>query len=361
MVGFEEALGEHRPPRAGDIDVTFAPRRLPKPAEPKNEEATLPAAEHSAEEAAEHGGTSTGGATGAAGGGSSASGATGNGGAEQITQRDEPDDGEHTDSTEEQLAARAEAAAENAAAGGEAEQPVLEPAQEPVAEPESEEEPGPDPSPAKTPAPEKNLREQLAQFSGAQPVEYQKTGFSAGDVETVLVKRFPAPLVDRLRLSLAPSVGGTFAEQLSAPALITAFLIAKTGMELQVDPNTAVAVDVFRQTDPGLLSVERRLDEVLEKLAVESERSAKTLKGVREISDVTDGLENSVAYLVGDRVTRLSTTEVDETNVDVTQKKVLVVRDRIRERTKEQRKREQDREGRDIHRAGGTSGDRKRS
>lgn len=346
MVGFDDTLGEYRPPRAGDIEVTFAPKRTPRQPEPKPAEALPGAGELPSEQTGEHGGSETS----AGSGGGSANGSS-SGGADQITQRDEPDEGEHTDSTEEQVAARAAAAEERAAeeapaAPATVEQALeLKPEPEPVAEEESAEAPA-----------EKQVevtREELGQITGSQPVQYQKTGFSAGGVETVLVKRIPEMLVDRLRLTLASTVGGAFAEQLSAPALITAFLMAKTGMGLQVDANTSVAVDAFRQSDPGLLSVERRLDEVLGMLTTESERSAKTLQTVRETGEAVDGLENSVAYLVGDRVTRLSTTDVDETNVDVTQKKVLVVRERIRERTKEQRKLERDREGREIHRRQG--------
>lgn len=47
-------------------------------------------------------------------------------------------------------------------------------------------------------------------------------------------------------------------------------------------------------------------------------------------------LEFAMAYLIADRVAGLTTTDTNEGNVDVTQKKVLVARERIRVHSEEQ-------------------------
>jgi hypothetical protein len=153
-------------------------------------------------------------------------------------------------------------------------------------------------------------------------------------------------LVDRLRLSLAPAVGGEFAEALSSTSLITAFLIAKTGVELDVDANTAVAVDVFRQVDPRLLAVEDKLDETMRDVSRLAGAMKLSLKRIAETGDVADVLELAMAYLIADRVAGLTTTDTDETTVDVTQKKVLVARESIRKRARAQRTIERQRDGR---------------
>lgn len=324
-MGFlDDEMGKYTPPAAEELEIVLPPRLEPKKVvEPAGEPRDL----------GQHGGAAEGSPADAHGDASSS--------AEPVPQRDEPDDGEHTDSTEQEVAARAAPTAEEPVEKASEPEEVPAEAEAPV-EPDEELDEIPEPV-AKEPL---STKKQLAAIAGSEPRTFQKTGFSSGGVETVLVKRFPQPLVDRLRLSLAPAVGGEFAEALSAPALITAFLMAKTGVELDVDANTAVAVDVFRQVDPRLLAVEDKIDEVMNDVSQLADAMKISLKRIADTGNVVDGMEFSVAYLVADRVAGLTTADTDETNVDVTQKKVLTARENIRKRSKAQRTIEKQRDGR---------------
>jgi hypothetical protein len=192
------------------------------------------------------------------------------------------------------------------------------------------------------------MKKTLAGIRGSSPREFQKTGFSATGSKTLTVTRFPLDLVNSLRLSVAAIVGGDFAEALSSTSLLTAFMIAKTGVDLDVDVNTAVAVDVFRQVDPRLLAVEDKLDETMANITQLAHAMNMGLERIGETGKIVDVIEFSQAYLIADRVANLTTADTNETNVDVTQKRVLVARENIRKRTKAQRLIEVQREGRRL-------------
>jgi hypothetical protein len=340
MSFMDTALGVYKPPTADDIeiDVPFLHGRKKEP-------------EAAAEtpELGQHGG-------GADGASEAHNDASGGGAAEPAPQRDDPDDGEHTDSTEQAVEARAAAAAAKAAAQAEDEDPEPEvlPTEVTVEDEVTVEEDEADDVAeimSQLAAEEKktqSVRQVLADIPGSSPRTFQKTGFSSGGVETLSVTRFPQPLVDRLRLALAPAVGGEFAEALSSAALITAFLIAKTGLELDVDANTSVAVDVFRQVDPRLLAIEEKMDETMSDVLKLADAMKLSLKRISDTAKVVDTLDFSMSYLIADRVAGLTTTDTDETNVDVAQKKVLVARERIQKRAKEQRQIERERAGRRL-------------
>jgi hypothetical protein len=335
MSFMDRALDDYKPPVADDLEIQLpAWRGQKKDAEALAEPRDL----------GQHGGAASDGSP--ADTHSEAAGTGAN--SEPGPQRDDPDDGEHTDSTEQEVAARAQAAATAAASNTEqapepVEQPIIVDVSEPEEADELELEPVPKRAAPKQPV---NVKKELAKIPGSEPRLFEKTGFSSGGVDTIVVKRFPQPLVDRLRLSLASVVGGDFAESLSAPALITAFLIAKTGVELDVDANTAVATDVFRQVDPRLLAVEEKIDEMTDDIGQLAQAMKISLNRISETANIADGLEFAMAYLIAERVAGLSTIDVDETNVDVTQKKVLVARESIRKRARAQRTVEKHREGR---------------
>jgi hypothetical protein len=332
-MSFMDALENFKPTVADDVEIALPARR-----EPKKE-----VAEAAGEpDLGQHGGAADG-AQGAAAdvvSGNAAAAAA----AEPAPQRDDPDDGEHTDSNEQELAARARKAAARDTEGEEA-----PPAAESDVAPEPDDETTeyavtPDASAAEEPV---NLREALSKIEGTTPKAFKRIGFSSGeDTETLTVTRFPQPAVDKLRLMLAPSVGGEFAEAISTPALITAFMLAKTGLDLDVDANTAIAANAFRGFDPRLSQVEDKIDDMMSDVAQLASAMKLSLKRVSDTGHVVDGLEFSMAYLVADRVAGLTTADTDETNVDVTQKKVLVARENIRTRAKAQRTIEKQRAGR---------------
>lgn len=331
MSFMDQALGGFKPLSPDDIGIELPTRREPKK-EPEAEVA--PAAQP---DVGEHGGaaSSDAGAAGSDSPGEAAASST----SEPEPQRDEPDEGEHTDSTEEQVATRARQAAAARAEETKPEPEDVDVVVEPAA---ADEEPAPEPRPERP-----SLQQILATTPGAEPRAFKRMGFSAGDdTPVVLMKRFPQPLVDELRRMLAPALGGEFTEAMSAPALVTAFLAAKTGVELDLDENTAAAADTFRRFEPRLTAVEDRLEEVSAGLQRLADAMRLGLKRTAESGDVLDVLEYGLAYLITDRVAGVSTVDVDETTVDVTQKKVLRARETIRSRSRAHRTIERQKAGR---------------
>ncbi|WP_143736579.1 hypothetical protein [Plantibacter flavus] len=256
-------------------------------------------------------------------------------------QRDDPDDGEHTDSTEEAVAARAPVPvvvdeSQSAPETGDEAMDVTEAAeetQEPLDELNS------------TSGDSARIEPRVKEL-GSQPRVFQRIGFSSGDVDVSQVGRFPQPLIDHLRASLAPSVGADFAQAISSTALLTAFISAKTGFVLEVDPNTAVAIDVFRQVDPRLLSVEDRMEAMASDMALMSTQLLKHVEQAKASTQIIEALEYSNAYIIADRVAGISTNDTDEHTVDVTQKRVVIARDTIRKSAAGHRKIERERSGR---------------
>lgn len=328
MSRFDDMLAEHKLPTPDDLDISFPARREVKPS--TTEHAELPAV-------GEHGGAAGGSSTateahvGAAVASSSPEPAP-------QPQRDEPDDGEHTDSTEEQLARR-EAAKDRARATDPAAAEEADAAQRlESAAPHEDVDVDDTPHPVRDEVP-------LEQIRGTDPVTFTKIGgASYGEgVELVGIKRFPQIGIDRLRIFLAETTGPEFATAISAPALITAFLVANLGIKLELDANTRAAAEVFRAGNARVSVVEDKVDHVLENIDVMAAALRVGLRRMAETAQAVDAVDMGVSYLITDRVAGLSTADVDETNVNVGQKKVLTARTRIHEQSLAQRKIEQER------------------
>lgn len=263
---------------------------------------------------------------------------------EPAPQRDDPDEGEHKDASAEEMAARAAQAADKAAS-------EIEDEPEEEVEPEA-------PTVVTTPIvtqdeidaesmSPKTLKQRLESTDGNAPRAFKRVGFSAGEnTALVNVSRVPEPVIDRLRLHLAQSTGGGFAAAISVPALLSAFVMAKAGLVLDVDENTAVAAEAFRGTEPRLEMLEDRMTEQNENILQLARAMKISLKRVAETADVTDGIEFGLSYLLADRVSHISTSDVDETNVDVTHPKALRARETIRVKSRAQRTIERNRDGR---------------
>lgn len=321
----DQALREHQLPSSDDLQIQLPTRREPKREAPAEEMYDL----------GQHGGGADGTATSEAHGEVVSSAVTDT---SPAPQRDEPDEGEHTDSTEEQIAARAAREATIPA------EDVSEPldASEPDPEPNEVRE-NPEPAPLLSPL---NISEILASSPGTSPRTYKRIGAAYGDVPISNVKRFPQPAIDKVRAMLSRVAGGEFAEAISAPALLTAFIMASTGLELDVDENTAAAADAFRETDPRMVDVENKLDAALENIDQLGRAMSIGLRRIGDTGKIVDGLEFGVGFLIADRVVRLATPETDENTVDIVQKKSLVVRDRLKAQSKAQRTIEKQREER---------------
>jgi hypothetical protein len=335
-MSFTDALDNWRAPSADDLEIVVPLRREPKK-EPDAEGAEV-------RDLGEHGGGADGTPASSEGRGDAGASA-----AEPEPQRDDPDDGEHTDSTEEQLAARARRLAELEPEGDAEpadEEEVRSAAQDAVVDAEAERQPVEGPKAPELELVDRVRKPEVAKRSGRQAFK-RRLGFSTGaGVETLTVTRFPQPFVDRLRQMLAPVIGNEFAQAISAPALLTSFLMATLGVDLDVDENTAAAAEAFRTSEPRISAVEDKIDGVLENIDQLAGAMRLSLTRISETANVADAMEFGLAYLVADRVVGLSTLDTDETNVDVAQKKVLAARQRIRARTKEQRTIEKQQDGR---------------
>ena len=130
MASFTDRLDDWKPPTADDLDIALPIRR-----EPKKETAS-----EEARDLGQHGGSSDAGTPD----GHAEAAAP----AEPAPQRDEPDEGEHTDSTQEQVAARAAQRAAETAVDEPEESAPGPAADEPVGE-ASLEKSAPEPQPAR--------------------------------------------------------------------------------------------------------------------------------------------------------------------------------------------------------------------
>lgn len=325
MSRFDDALGGIKMPTTDDLQITLPPRREPKPAaEPTGAPAEI-------RDVGQHGG----GAETPGDASSTAADST------PLPQRDEPDEGEHTDSTQEQMdqrAPRADTGAEESVeprdvAGHREASDVM--ASEDIEMPSTESD-----EPAESTR--TTLKRALTSTEGKTPRGRVRAAFSPGaHTPTLTVKRFPQPLVDKLRILIAPKLGGEFAETISASALVSAFLVAQLGVDLDFDESTAAAVDAFRDEDQRVTVIEDRIELALQNIDQLAQATRLGLKRVSEVGVTADSIDFAVAYLLTDRVAGLSTADVNESNVDVTQKKVLVARSQVRAAARAQRTIEQ--------------------
>lgn len=281
---------------------------------------------------------------GAGGGGGEAASAP-----EAMPQRDEPDEGEHSSSAEPQ------------------EEPVVEegPQDEEdlrTAEPEEDEEPvqeadeGPDPVEEEAQEAQASLEAPAARLTaprmpeGAEPLVWTKNlGFgyrdSKGAAGTYL-RAFPAELVEVLREQLAP-FGPEFAKEASAPALVTAFVLARLGLTVpELDANTAQAVRAFALLSPELASLEQRVGDVGEGL-VEVLRALQGLRrDVDAVGEVARVVEMTNAYVLTDRYEQVAPPQATAKDVELRHPRVLATRSGLAKQARAQHKAEVLREGR---------------
>lgn len=325
MASFSDRLEDWKPPSNDDLEISLPPRREPRREPPVEGERDL----------------------GQHGGGAEASPNDDHNDvvAEPEPQRDQPDEGEHTDSTQEQVAARA--ARQQAVAEESPDEEVA--ASEPEA---AEEEASPEPDRVTLPAPVQrepvDVKKVLSETVGTEPRVFKRVAFSAGDGDEIRLTRFPAAAIDRVRLLLAPSLGGEFAENMSATALVTAFLVAYAGVELELDENTTVAADALRRSDAHVAAVEDRMEQAMDRILEVAAIAKRIDERTAQTATVVDAVDFGVSFLVTDRVAGVSTADMNETNVDVTSRKVITARNTIRIKTKEQRMIEKQRDGRSM-------------
>lgn len=264
---------------------------------------------------------------GSGGGGGGAGGAGGGGGA--VGSPPSPQQTSSQDVEGAEAAGAQDAEAEDAREQDSAVEPVEEAAQQDSAPPRQEpQEAALRPGPA-APGPEGYIASDRP--TPGQLLEFVPVGFSHEGEDTVL-KKFPKPLVERLREMLAGHVGREFADKCSTSALVTAFMVAKLGISYTTDANTTRAMHAFRELEPQLSVLENNTAEMYEGLQQLGAVVRAMGSRLREVGDSLEGVELSNAYLVMSRLVGLNTDTATERNLEVDQPRVLVAREQIRSR-----------------------------
>lgn len=171
------------------------------------------------------------------------------------------------------------------------------------------------------------------------------------------VRGMPEAVMDQMRELLASAavrelaVSGhearAFAGKLSQTSLVVAFLCARLDHRLEVDEATNLAATLFRSQDPLMGGVLARL----EALEASDQQIAGTMTKVagevKAVHEATTALEHGVAFYIADRVANLNrgATGLVE-DIPVGDKRVVVLRDKLRSAAAKQTRAERDRDGR---------------
>lgn len=263
--------------------------------------------------------------------------------AEPTPQQDDPDDGEHTSS---------EAPEEPEPPAEEDEEPAVEEAEEepePAPDPESEEEPFDEPSEPEAPAPEPRAKQpkQASRRPGTQ-VEVSAFDFVGAEEKgrSVTFKKFPVALVDGLRSSLAAHLGAEEAGALGAQAIVTAFVSAKTGLDVGLDASSKRAAEAFAANDPGMLGVMEETQGLRSDFDELVTRLGPMITRVREMSVAMEAIELSNAFLIADKYDLITPPSARSHEIDMQDPRVQAARDRIASEAADQRRLRQEREHR---------------
>lgn len=253
---------------------------------------------------------------------------------EPTPQRDDPDEGQHTRSEQEPDAATASAEADEEHAAETADEVVATTAAEteeaaPVAVRDSETD-----LDVAFAMDEPSLR-RLEGEGDAGVIFQERTRFTFPQPQSgkssVQMKTFPVELVDRLREDLARMTNTSFAEQISAPAIVTAFLLAQLGFDTEgFDVNTATAVTAFRKLDQRLGALEDGLGVVEARTQFVAKDIAAMKRLMVDLCNVIGRLEHVGAFLVHQRVAPEAFEGLTPSMLDITDDAYLATRARIR-------------------------------
>lgn len=331
---FDQMRAKHVPPSANYGDYLGLPELDAARRRREEEAAERGVGAHEvATEAVEAEREAVGGHGGSGGGAETA--ATPASAPEALPQRDEPDEGEHGQST---AAAEPEPKPE----------PVVE--EPPVAPVEVEAPPPPEPSgfddepeglvegpdDEVAPVQPKQLPE------GAQQLVWTKVAFTH-DGDGKHVRDFPAVLLEALRAQLAP-FGKEFAQEVSNSALVSAFVAAHLGLDIGADEGTRQAIRAFMSLSPELESLERRVGGTEEQLAGLVKELVGLRRDVRAATEVARTVELSNALVFTDRFERVVEPGTAAKDVELRTPKVLRTRNHLREEAAKQRESDQRRE-----------------
>lgn len=164
---------------------------------------------------------------------------------------------------------------------------------------------------------------------------------------TTQMKTFPKALVEALRRAAEPAYGTGELDEASAASLLTAFIIARTGIRVPgIDANTEGLAKVFSSAEPHLVALEDRLEDFHRDVDELSRGLALIGRRVAEIGESVDSVEMSNAYLLADRVDPISTDGVTAATIDLLDRRAQAAGRKAREASKAERRRKQYENGR---------------
>lgn len=141
-----------------------------------------------------------------------------------------------------------------------------------------------------------------------------------------------------------------FATKLSQAALVTALLFARlqvNDLKLEdLDDSTAMAVQLFRRTDPLQAALVSAFEHMATRETVRDRRLARLESNQRQIISTTATIEHMQAFAIVDKQDNLLRGQHSSMDIDVSEQSVIGLRDRSRHQVKTQLQREKDREGR---------------
>lgn len=160
--------------------------------------------------------------------------------------------------------------------------------------------------------------------------------------------RVPSELVSVLREVIRP-YGNDFAQEISMISLLSAFIVAHTGVRSQFDVNTEQAIAAFKLAEPTMSAIEARLDEIrgdMIKLQSSTKRMRQDISG---ISDNVDAVLLAESWHIADRVEAIGDVSLDTAaSVTVDHPKALAARTNIKDRARVLTDMEERSEGRPI-------------
>ena len=347
-------------------------------AEERDREAAALAEQESREvQAEEQGGGELGGTAGSAAGQASAAQQA----PDPVPQRDEPDEGEHASSAPEEPVSAPEP------------EPEEEEEPEPIDEPPAPAEPAQEDDGAEEP-PDPSIRPEIGVGPGhATPVERDRAavalrshllhdarwdrslGFSfegkndpsptkgpKGESDedrkkrealppsrTTQIKAFPRALVEALRRAAEPAYGSGELDDASAASLVTAFIVARTGIAPPgLDANTEGLARVFSSAEPHLVTLEDRLQDFHNDVQILARGIKLMDEKVRAAVDSAEATEAGVAYLLADRVDPIPTDGISASNIDLLDRRAQAAGRKARDVSRAERARRQYEDGRSL-------------
>lgn len=177
----------------------------------------------------------------------------------------------------------------------------------------------------------------------------------AGMERTPKVVRLPEPLTLALReqirrtalreLGVSESAARDFSTALGSTALVIAFLSAHLDHDLDLDPSTMIAVNLFRSADPLLGSVVNKLNALEAGTSAREGLLSRMRAEQKALAAQVAVTEQLMAYLVADQESNFLRGTGDLKSIPVTHEIAVMVRDRARRQVDDLRDLEKRRDG----------------